>query len=268
MKLKIIAFLIIIVALSACHSNNTNTTVAPKHKEFKDSLTYTYKTVKERSKDCGNGPDSACTVAQFTYQVFKGRPALNDTVNRTLIYFFNADKHPDTSLRDCDLLFLKAYDVTKKNKPNVPPFKLNGFARVISQDSSLTTLQAGVFVYMGIDVGHTIIRFINWDRSTNKKLTLDDLLVNGNSDQLSKIAESIFRKNENLGDTASFQPKYHFRNNKFWLTDNFLVTAQGLVFYYNRFQLTLERPIQIVIPYDSLKTLMKPNTVLAQFIKH
>jgi hypothetical protein len=267
-KMKRLLILMAAMAVVSCNNNNKNTATSPVHKKFKDSLSYTYQTVKERSTDCGNKPDSGCTVAQFAYPVFKDRPTLNDTVNSTLVYFFNSDKHPDTSLKDCALLFLQAYYYSKKSHPaNAPAFKLDSYTRILSQDSSLTTISASVFIHMGIGAGHTIIRFINWDRTANKKLLLNDLLVDGYQDRLSKMAESIFRINAHLSDTASLQPNYHFRNNKFWLTDNYVITPDGLLFYYNKFQISLSGPIEILLPYDRLKPLMKTKTVLSQFIK-
>jgi hypothetical protein len=263
MKLKGILILLTAAMLYSCGSNNSSQKKAP----LKDSLTYSYHTVREHATDCGNNPDSTCANAQFVYPIFKGRQTLNDSVKGTLVNFFNSEKHPDTSLRDCAQLFLKAYYNTKKANPQINPFKLNCVTRVIKQDSSLITIDASIFLYYGNGTGHVITRFINWDTKASKKLLLSDLLTDGSADKVSKIAEGIFRKNENLSDTASLQPTYTFKGNKFFLTDDFLITPDGLGFFYNQYQVKQTGPVRILVPYSDIKSLVKPNTILAQYLK-
>ena len=45
-----------------------------------DTLTYAYKGFKQRAADCGNKPDSSCTVITLKYPVFSGQKKLNDSV--------------------------------------------------------------------------------------------------------------------------------------------------------------------------------------------
>jgi len=264
MKYKAIWITAAAIALFGCNSNNQK---QETQTATKDTLGYTNQTILETSDNCNGKTKDSCATAQFTYPVFKGRDALNDSVKSKLIYFFNAAKDPADDLRGCAKIFLKAYAFNKKQKPNIPPFKLNSSTKVMTQYQGLTTIGAGVYIYMGYGEGHQILRFINWDQKANKELKLNDLLTEGYSQKLNKIAEVIFRQNEHLSDTASFQPKFHFKGNKFWLTDNYLITPNGLGFYYNRYQLSGLKPIEILVPYDQLKRLIKPNTVLSQFIK-
>jgi len=264
MKYKAIWVAAAAIAFFGCNSNNQKQ--AKKIPAVKDTVGYSNQTILETSDDCKGKTMDSCATAQFTFPVFNGKDALNDTVRRKLVFFFNAEKNPKTDLRECAKLFLKAYAFNKKQKPNIPPFKLNSLTKVMAQYNGLTTIGAGVFIYMGYDNGHNILRFINWNQKANKEVSLDDILTGGNSKELNKIAEGIFRQNEHLSDTASLQPNFHFRDNKFLLTDNYLITPQGLGFYYNKFQLSQLKPVEILIPYDKLKPLMKPNTVLSQFV--
>src|SRR3954462_1269711 len=106
MKIAVVLW-IMVLGLSACKWGG-----APEkehHPIFKDTLTYTYKTIHERAADCGNKPDSACTVVKIRYPEFNGQILLNDTVKKKLLTLFILDK-PDTSLSSQAQNFLRAYD--------------------------------------------------------------------------------------------------------------------------------------------------------------
>ncbi|MGZ3813001.1 MAG: RsiV family protein [Mucilaginibacter sp.] len=265
MKLKSILFLSIVVLISSC-INSTNQ--QKKQVSLKDTLKYTYETVKERSSDCGTKPDSGCTMAVYNYPVFKDKKGINDTLNRILLNFFNSDKNPDTSIRQSARLFLTSYGNFKRSYPKSPlVFKLNSYAKVLHQDSSLTTVEAGITVFMG--GGGTIVKFLNWDTGADKKIGLNDLFIDGYQEKLTQIAESIFRKNEKLSDAAPLTGQYRFKENKFALNDNFVVTPLGIRFLYNQNEIKPHEAgsTELILPYAEIKSLLKPNTVLDQFTK-
>jgi hypothetical protein len=251
--------------LSACVNHNP-----PKRTvTAKDTLTYTYHTVKERDADCGASPDSACTVALYSYPVFKSSAALNDSLKSVLVGFFNSDQEPVANLDQSAKLFLTAYDNYKRMYPKtVVPFKLKSYSRVLRQDSSLTVVEADIYVYMGSGNGGTITRFINWDTGSGKKLVLRDLLEDNYPDHLNKIAESIFRKNEHLADSEPLAG-YLFPGHQFALNDNFQVTPEGLLFLYNQNEIKPHEAgaTALLVPYEAIRPLLRPNSVLYQFIK-
>ncbi|MDB5110633.1 MAG: hypothetical protein JWR67_1747, partial [Mucilaginibacter sp.] len=79
----------------------------------KDTLNYTYETIKQRAADCGNKSDSSCTVAQIKYPVFRNAKLLNDSVIKKLTNLFGVNK-TDTSLQLMTADFLKTYSDFKK----------------------------------------------------------------------------------------------------------------------------------------------------------
>ena len=267
MKFTVVLYLIVLGLLS-CEWGS-----APKkedHPIFKDTLTYTYKTIHERAADCGNKPDSACTAVKIRFPEFKGKTLLNDTIKSKLLNLFILDK-PDTSLKDLVQNFLKAYADFKKSSIGARRemfFELDTYAKVIRQDSALVSLEYGGYTFLGGAHGSSFTGFVNWNPIANKEILLKDILVDGYSTQLTKIGEEIFRKDEELTDTASLEPDYFFKDGKFALNENYAITPLGLRFMYNQYEIKpySAGQTELFIPYTRIKTILRPNSVVAQFI--
>lgn len=255
------------IAFASCQWGTPNKAV---DKPQKDTLGYTYKTIKERAADCGNKPDSACTVVKIVYPVFDSAKTLNDTITRKLTSLFAFDGKADSSIEALTKNFLKSYIDFKKTDPrSVMFFTLDDSVKVLRQDSSLTTLQVKGYAYQGGAHGGSFTGFVNWDTKAGKNLTLDEIFAPGYQDKLKTIAEKIFRTNEKLSGTASLKDNYFFKDDKFALNTNFSVTPIGIKFLYNQYEI---KPYaagitELFIPYVQIKSLLRPNTAVTQFIK-
>jgi hypothetical protein len=261
--------IILLAALgfSACKFGETQKKVAASI--FTDTATYTSQNIHKRAADCGNKPDSACTVVSIRYPVFKSLPVLNDTIKHKLLSMFMLGEKPDTGLNSMADKFLKSYTDAKKDDPKTQMFyTLDSYTRVVKQDSAFLSLEYGGYVYQGGAHGGTFTGFVNWDVKTDKKVTLDDILVDGYKTQLNKIAEKIFRKNEKLKDTSSLARDYFFKDNKFALNENYSITPLGLRFMYNQYEIKpyAAGQTELLIPYSDIKTLMRPQSVASQYI--
>jgi len=75
-----------------------------------------------------------------------------------------------------------------------------------------------------------------------------------------KIAEEIFRKDNNLGPRTSLEKAgYWFSDNKFHLNDNFGLDAEGLFFYFNSYEIApyAMGPTNITLPYSRINNYLK-----------
>jgi Deacetylase PdaC/Protein of unknown function (DUF3298) len=235
----------------------------------KDTLVYTYQNIEEKAPDCGNKPDSACSGAKITYPVFTDRSALNDTISAHLLDAYNNSDKPVKSLQEQAKSFIGEYmdDTSRKSNPGML-YTLESSATVVRQDSGLVTVQIDSYVFAGGAHGSTYTGFLDWDTKADRKISLSDLLAPGYELKLTAIAEKIFRKDEKLSDTSSLG-NYFFKDQKFALNDNFLVTPVGLQFLYNEYEIKsyAEGQTTLLIPYSQIKPLLRPNTVLKQYIK-
>lgn len=102
--------------------------------------------------------------------------------------------------------------------------------------------------------------FINIDPRTGADFTLSNLLRPGYEPTLSTLGEKSFRTVRELPDTASFMENYfEFPDDKFVLNRNYGFTKQGIVFYYNSYEIApyASGPTEVVVTYDDLREWVK-----------
>jgi hypothetical protein len=266
MKLKVLPVLLFAFSTSSCMRGTHSKKQPPI---AKDTLNYTYKVIKERASDCGNKADSNCTVAKIKYPVFTGQKNINDSIQHKLLKIFLLNDQKDTTLKQIVANFIKEYDRNKKSDERKLFYTLDLSATVIQQDSSLAVIELGGYAFEGGAHGGYQSIFVNWDTKANKKINLNDILTNGFQEKLNKIAEHIFRRQEKLSDTASLADAYFFDNDRFTLNDNYAITSSGIRFLYNEYEIKSysEGITELFIPYSQIKSLLRPNTVVAQYIK-
>jgi hypothetical protein len=268
MAMKIQYLLLLAMALSslsACNSRPNN--VHPDI--YTDTLTYQYLEVKSRAEDCGSKPDSGCTVAHFRYPKFDNQPLLNDTVVTGTAMLIDPAKGA-AGLQRLSWYFLADYDNFKQiHRDWKGKFTLDTKADIVRQDSSLVTLEFNGYEFAGGAHGSTVVRYLNWNSQSRKKIELKDILKPGYEVPLAIAAEKIFRKQENLAATASLSRDYFFKGGKFALNNNFLITPIGLKFLYNQGEIKPNAAGQttVEVPYDQLKSIIQPETVLARYSK-
>jgi hypothetical protein len=81
-------------------------------------------------------------------------------------------------------------------------------------------------------------------------------LKEGYEEKLTQLGEKAFRKERALTDTASLQKNYfEFPANKFTLNQNYGFTKEGIVFYYNSYEIAAYAagPTEVIIPYEEIK---------------
>jgi len=240
----------------------------------RDTLNFTYQTVKERAKDCGDKPDTGCTVAQIKYPVFEGQSALNDTITKRFLAIELPGNRPADDAKEQAKNFVADYekfyaDKRRKGDKKIP-FESKTYAKVIRQDSSLLTIEMGGYSFAGGAHGGSLTIFLNWNTKAQKLIILQDILRKGYEKDFNAIAEKIFRKQENLTDTSSLARDYFFKGNQFHINSNYLITPLGIRFLYNQYEI---KPYaagitDLFIPYTQIQHLLLPNTVITQYIKH
>jgi hypothetical protein len=268
MKSNYLLFLGMMLVLCTCKWGDGDTS-KPKPDITTDTLTYTYKTIKERAADCGDKPDSGCTVVKINYPIFKNQDTLNRIVSNKLVNLFGADE-PGIGLQEYAEHFLASYTAFKKrDKRSELFFTLDSHAKVLRQDSNLTTVEISGYTFRGGAHGSSITTFINWNTKAQKSVSLGEVFTANYKEKLTAIADTIFRKEEKLADTAFLGDDYFFTDSKFALNDNYLITPLGLKFLYNEYEIKpyAAGQTELFIPYAKIKSLLKPNTVITQYIK-
>jgi hypothetical protein len=118
------------------------------------------------------------------------------------------------------------------------------------------------YSYTGGAHPNSNLTYLNFEVSTGKTLALSDLMKPGFEKQLTAIAEKDFRKRKGLAPQASLaEAGYDFDDDQFKLNDNFAVTKDGLVFYYNPYEIAAYAggPTELVIKWSEIKGLIKKD---------
>jgi len=274
-----LAFICVVaILLNSCNRHEAKTVgtkidtsriVAKDNVVHTDTLDYTVTEFKQRALDCGNRPDSECTIVKITYPVFRNNDILNDSIKHKLLNMFWGDSiyKNDASFDSYAKYFINRNERDTLRDP-AGQWKIVDTTQVLRQDPSLTTIYFSGECYDGGAHGHNHFSFINWNTKTSQTIKLSDIFKDGYHEKLTKIAEKIFRYNEKLCDTASLQD-YLFKDGKFVLNNNFIITPRYIIFLYNEYEVKsyTEGNPEIDIPYAKIKSLLRPNTVITQYIK-
>jgi hypothetical protein len=257
-------FLIALLTLAAACTWSTPNQTKPAI--TKDTLVYNYKNFKKRDKSCGDKPDSACAIYMVNYPQFDAQQ-LNNLMLNVL-----GNKVPnltiiDTLLQRSATDFMQGYSNDTAAHSRGAYYQFMDSILVVRQDSSLITLQERSYSYTGGAHGMYGTNLMNYDINAHRRLQLGDIITDGMRNHLTDIAEKIFRRDEKLSPTASLGDNYFFKDNKFTLPDNFLITPTGLRFVYHPYEIKpyAAGETELFIPYTTIRGLLKPNTVISQY---
>lgn len=261
---------LLLLAMGFSFACNQPQNTSSGNTKTRDTLTYTYKNLKERAASCGNQPDSNCTVASFTYPAFEPvQQKLADSIQRKLISLYNTESATQTLPEQAKKFVADHEQFIKTDPRGNQVWTLEGKASVLRQDSSLIAIAVKGYSYAGGAHGNSGFYYLNWNTGADQQLALKDLLNADYSPKLNQVAEKIFRHNEQLSDTASLANSYFFENDRFHLNENFTITPEGLQFVYNQYEI---KPYssgitELLVPYGEIRQLISTNSILQQFIK-
>lgn len=128
--------------------------------------------------------------------------------------------------------------------------------RVVLNIPGFLTLRHAINDYTGGAHGMELELWYNFDLHDRKQLALTDVVQD--TSKLRALAETYFRKQESLDDTTSYGGAYFFEDNTFALAENFGMTAEGLLFHYNPYEIKsyAEGATTLLIPYSELKDIL------------
>lgn len=130
--------------------------------------------------------------------------------------------------------------------------------KVLLNTTRFISLQLQNEEYTGGAHGQHYTLFKNIDILNDDFILLEDIVQEGKLSQLTTIAEQYFRKQEQLKPSESLTKDFFFEDGIFTLNDNFGITKNHLVFYYNEYEIRpyAEGPTRLEIPYSALNDIL------------
>lgn len=135
-----------------------------------------------------------------------------------------------------------------------------GNARVNVLTDSLLSISLDQESYTGGAHGSATRHFINVNPRTGKKIEVSDILKAGFENTLLQSAEKAFRNAREMSDSSTYRfNDIQFPEGKFQLNDNFGFAPDGIIYYWNPYEITsyAQGPTEIFIPYEEIKDWLK-----------
>jgi hypothetical protein len=101
--------------------------------------------------------------------------------------------------------------------------------------------------------------------SSGDRVRLYELFTPAGLAEIERLAEGAFRRSRGVPPRASLQAEgFWFENDQFVLSENWAVSAAGLVFYYNAYEVAAYAagPTEIRIAWPELEGLARPDALI------
>ncbi len=237
-----------------------------------DSLDYRLHKVVSRLEGCdtlSKEEQDYCTQAVVTYVEVTGAPSeivrrrINDTLEMSII--------EDDSIPGIEAMldsFIQEYirfvqEVEEfEDDLMAPPWSWEINQRVVNNTSDVFVVEQGLYVYQGGAHGSYSTTFLNFSPRTGKLLKLEDLVPPEKMDELLRISKEQFDKVMAEGEWT--EEDLWFPEEGFYLPETFGLLPEGLVFVFGIYEIGPYAlgEISFVVPYDELRALARPYSVL------
>jgi hypothetical protein len=236
---------ILLVFFPACTSLKKEEALAP----------FKMETFKVESEGGCSSDTIACASFEVIYPTF---PDLNEKVKGELQNSINKmiDGKEGKTIEEKGRDFISDF---KKFEAELPDNELGWSSStnvsVLIYSDSLISLQVDTDVFTGGAHGSHLVRYINIEPQTSRPFLLDSFLKPGYMEFLREAGEEEFRAERELGPEVSLEEAgFSFPDNRFSLNDNYGFSKEGIVFFFNGYEVAAyaEGPTAIVIPYEKL----------------
>lgn len=218
--------------------------------ERKDTLRYTYQIFKSTSPYLIENEDGIdTTYFQISYPFFEDKD-INYLINDYIV--LESEKTVDQVADSFLSGFNEFVEDQSTSTVNFPWHQLI-ISKVITNTPLLLTISTFRDEYTGGAHGNHVTLLSNFDLTANKKVELKEIIKKDKLTELTSIAETYFRKIENISDTTSLKD-YFFLDGNFSINDNFAITKDGLLFFYNEYEIKpySEGTTEILIPFSDI----------------
>lgn len=158
--------------------------------------------------------------------------------------------------------FLKEYNKFNEDKPSDMPsiWTIERIVDITYESENVVSFSFFETSFLGGAHPNTNNFFTPFNLLTGVKLYKNDVFVEGYEAKLTAIAEKKFRDQKELTSDANLEEAgFSFKENKFALNSNFGFTKDGIVFYYNAYEIAPYAlgPTAIELKYDEIKDLIR-----------
>jgi len=221
---------------------------------------------------CAPRAKQNCLSVEVDYPAIVGAPTaaaqslINSSIHSHL--FSNVDGSPGPS--SGDELAVQLQDEYRDIQRRVPEYKTPWFdhrsATVLMNSAALFNVEMRMDQFTG-EAHPNSLRVYTNVRPSGENLSLNDVVTEGSIDRLMDVVERHFRQTRKLAEDADLKlAGFSFNDGKFALPDNFGFAIDGLIFYYNSYEIApyYFGPTEVKVPYGELREVLKTEFIPAQ----
>jgi len=229
--------------------------------------------MREFKKQYGSCPtrEEDCASVMIRYPEFISKESGHafEPVDEEIRDYLLAPVYEGTEPADFDELadsFIEAYRQIQKDFPDYEfGWTLDREASVIFAASPVLCIALKEVSFTGGAHPNSKQIFWNFDVSKGVRIGLGDILKQGYEGRLTAVAEARFREARGVEEDASFsEAGFRFDGDAFKLNENFGITGEGLVFYFNDYEIGPHAmgPTVFTVPYSEISTLIDREGLL------
>jgi hypothetical protein len=264
-----LSLIILVVALSYACSEKKTTGIKDKEntankKNDTDDVNIDFKTIvmSKSYKDSTSGTEDSTYMTISYVEMIKGpnKDKINSYIQKELIQdSYYSEEKETKNFQDILDSFIEDFKQFKKEEPEYPQnwfYEMNAKVEYYSQNILCLDLSQGG--YTGGAHGNSYTQYINLNLKNADPLILKDLLVKDFEPKLNELIDKKFRELKDLKPGDNLEDKGGLFENKIKHNQNFAVTNEGLLFYYNNYEIApySEGPTELLITYKELNKLI------------
>jgi hypothetical protein len=223
------------------------------------SLSYTVESVKDSA--AVKSAETTCTI-DISYPNFTDPNPIADSLNKyiqqTLCLTLQGDIYP--SVQEFATHIFNEYKSFASDMPNfLTSWEYTSVCKINYENEKTISLVLDLYSYTGGAHGSYSVIVASFDKERAQPLLLDTILQSHSKEKLVRIAEEIFRKDQNMSSTDDLEKfGFWFRNNKFYLPENFSFTETGLFFFFNLYEIApySAGTFEVVVPYEKINPIL------------
>lgn len=244
-------------ALTACKKDTEKTTETTKETtvEKPAGLAFENKVYEQKSSLlCKN---NLCTYVNISVPEASGMGQVSDSINNKIfhvtrdIVYFGEKPTNGKSYKEIMASFIGSYDeITKEDPGEAIPWEAKIKATVDYQSDNIINVKLNNFMFTGGAHGYEGNRSLIFDAKTGKSLSYDQVFKDKKA--FTALAEKKFREKFKIPAGKSINTKdVLFENDKFILPQNIFFKENGLLLYYNPYEIGsfADGSKELLIPY-------------------
>jgi hypothetical protein len=228
-------------------------------------LSWETRTLERQAVECEEG---SCASVSLEYPEFTaapgegGRRALNRYV-REIVLAPVVGEEPAASPEALAAEVLRENERFLRELPEAAGgWFLDRTVKVVHQTPRVLSLEATESSYLGGAHPNSRVTYASFDPATGRRIALAELFLPDFEERLRQVAEERFREVREIPPGADLAAEgFEFEGGRFALNDNFAILEDGLVFYYNPYEIGAYAlgPTAVKLTREDLAGLVLPD---------